>query len=211
MLPVLLPVREDSNISLEVLRLGSESAARRAENFHANIPSTWIDSGCEAPSQEWHPPGRRESPALYAPTTQQPRNTDATNAHHAASAADCRHPKPPGLGVGVLLITSFAIRQTDICGHRTNTEQIPNTHRTKTGKGQRTSAFMRCVRMRKQARNMRASPIFVPSMMLISFWLRHFAWSDPLFSLPSVRPLFGKWVSRIPSRLRKDTNSPLNV
>jgi len=54
MLPLLLPVRTSSNILLEVLRLGSESPARRTENFHANIPSTWIDSGEEAPSPEWH-------------------------------------------------------------------------------------------------------------------------------------------------------------
>jgi hypothetical protein len=30
----------------------------RAENFHANFPSTWINSGCGAPIPEWHPPGR---------------------------------------------------------------------------------------------------------------------------------------------------------
>lgn len=46
----LLPLSDASKNRFEVLPLGSESAARRAENFHANIPSIRIDFGARAPS-----------------------------------------------------------------------------------------------------------------------------------------------------------------
>jgi len=74
MLPLLLPVPGGSKEIFEVLRLWSESNARRTENFHPNIPSTWIYSGEEAPSPEWHLPGPRESPAPSRSTHQRGNN-----------------------------------------------------------------------------------------------------------------------------------------
>ncbi len=89
MSPVLSPLHDASKSRFEGLRLGSgERQLDRAENFHADIPSPWIDSGVRAPIPEWHLPGRHESPGTieeHAPTTHQPRNKGASTAQHDAA------------------------------------------------------------------------------------------------------------------------------
>ena len=132
MSPVLLPLHDGSKNRFEVLRLGSESAARRAENIHRDIPSTWIDSGGRASS----PNGTR----LGATNPRHARTNDAPAAQQTRTkcAPCCRchdghHPKPPGLGVGVLLWTCFVGCQQREMDHRISAGQLPDDCRTNTG------------------------------------------------------------------------------
>jgi len=126
--------RDGSKICFEVLRLGSEGAARRAENFHHGIPANRIDPGFGAPIPEWHnllraidrrhPRGARTN---HAPTTQHGRTTRA----HRTGAADRRYPKTPGLGVGVSLHSLHpASAKLASADRRTAAGQRPNKHRT---------------------------------------------------------------------------------
>ena len=73
----------------------------------------------------------------HTPTTQQPRNKHAPNAHHAAAAANRRHPKPQAWGLVSCyrLPPAFAKMASPATGQapdsgRTNVGQGPNKHRT---------------------------------------------------------------------------------
>ena len=119
----LYPLLKDSKKLFEVLRLGSESPARRAENFHTNIPrpGSIQDSQCPA----------RHGTVCYASriagiVPERPQNVRCS----------CKTGQRPRFYSEILsrrvggwcLAHDIVRSHTD--GRRTNAEQEPNAHRT---------------------------------------------------------------------------------
>ena len=158
------------------MRLGSEGSARRTENIHHED-----DYGPGSIQQPKHParngacPGRQESPPLACG-----RRSDYAKC--MLGPAHTAHPKPPGMGVGVSLITSAGSRQSSSNNRRTSTGQTPSGHRIKTAKqevvlqktverprfdcGRPTFVPAECIRTKKERRISRLNTIPGPPKCL---------------------------------------------